>query len=249
MEAVLVMPAVFIGLFGALVVLLAVSARAAARKEAQRLAQISAVCDRRGWTFDPARWPVHRSFPQFDLFTTGDDRRGTNTIRGDFQAHGARLGLIMGDYTYETTSTDSKGNRTTTTHTAGYAIATLPPAWQTPTLDVRPENFLDRIGAALGFDDIDFESAQFSRAFHVKSPERRFAYDVIHPRMMEFLLRGARPRFTLSGGALLLHGVYRASPEQSEATADWLAAFFELWPAYLVQTLARPAGAAAQGDA
>lgn len=247
MEFVLGMPLVFIAFFGALLAVLIVGARAAKRKEAQRLAQIHALCARRAWTFEPSRWPVHKSFPQFGLFSTGDNRQGTNTIRGTFEAHGARLGLIIGDYSYQTTSTDSKGNRSTTTHHAGYAIATLPPRWVTPSLDVRPENFLDRIGAALGFDDIDFESAEFSRAFHVKSPERRFAYDVLHPRMMEFLLRGSRPRLTLSDGAVLLGATHRASPAQIEGTADWLAAFFELWPAYLVQAITQRADARAPG--
>lgn len=46
-----------------------------------------------------------------------------------------------------------------------------------------------------GVDDIDFESAQFSREFRVKSPDKKWAYDVLHQRTMEFLL--SNPRFSI----------------------------------------------------
>ncbi len=56
-------------------------------------------------------------------------------------------------------------------------------------LTIRPENLLDRVGEFLGLDDLDFESAAFSRRFHVSSADRKWAYAVIHPRMMEELMR------------------------------------------------------------
>jgi hypothetical protein len=39
-----------------------------------------------------------------------------------------------------------------------------------------------------GADDIDFELAEFNRRFFVKSPHRRWAFVLLHPRAMEFLL-------------------------------------------------------------
>ena len=44
-----------------------------------------------------------------------------------------------------------------------------------------------------GFNDIDFESAEFSRKFYVKAKDRRWAYDIIHQRMIEYLLEA--PKF------------------------------------------------------
>ena len=43
--------------------------------------------------------------------------------------------------------------------------------------------------AAFGWDDIDFESAEFSRKYFVKCEDKRWAYDVLHGRVMELLLR------------------------------------------------------------
>ena len=57
-----------------------------------------------------------------------------------------------------------------------------------PDLLIRPEGFFDKVAGAFGFDDIDFESEEFSRAFFVKSSDKRFAYDVLHPRMLELLM-------------------------------------------------------------
>jgi len=62
-------------------------------------------------------------------------------------------------------------------------------------LRIRSENIFDRVTEFFGLDDIDFESAEFSREFHVKSSDKRWAYDVLHQRTMEFLL--SMPRFSI----------------------------------------------------
>ena len=40
---------------------------------------------------------------------------------------------------------------------------------------VRPEHVFDRLASFLGFDDIDFESVEFSKRFMVKFADRKFA--------------------------------------------------------------------------
>ena len=39
-----------------------------------------------------------------------------------------------------------------------------------------------------GYQDIKFESAEFSKTFCVRSPDKKFAYDVCNAKMMEYLL-------------------------------------------------------------
>src|SRR5208283_3583865 len=56
-------------------------------------------------------------------------------------------------------------------------------------LNIRPENILDKFTEAIGFDPIQFESAEFSRKFHVRCEDKKFAYDIIHARMIEFLMQ------------------------------------------------------------
>ena len=120
----------------------------------------------------------------------------------------------MGDYHYQTTS--SNGKQTTTHHHYfSYCLIELPYA-SLPDLRIRREGIFDSLAGAFGFDDIDFESAEFSKRFHVKSSDKRFAYDVVHPAMMEFLLAeespdvGNRGRLVLPVGRAATRGRRRS---------------------------------------
>ena len=44
------------------------------------------------------------------------------------------------------------------------------------------------MGEFFGHDDINFESSEFSRRFHVSASDRKWAYDVITQRTMDYLL-------------------------------------------------------------
>jgi len=103
---------------------------------------------------------------------------------------------------------------------------------------IRPEGVWDKLAAAFGFDDIDFESAEFSRKFLVKAGDKRFAYDVLHPRMMEFLLAEAPPMIDIEDGDLCLSdGRKRWTPEQFEAQLAFARRFAEQLPRHLLQDL------------
>ncbi|MCK6439438.1 MAG: DUF3137 domain-containing protein [Planctomycetes bacterium] len=122
-------------------------------------------------------------FAFFDPLCQGDNRYAYNIIEGEVE----NLPFLMFDYHYETYSTDNKGRRQT--HHHHFTATIFETGLSFPTqIKIRPENFLDKLAAVVGFDDIDFESSEFSKAFHVKSKDRKLAYDVIHARMMEYLL-------------------------------------------------------------
>jgi hypothetical protein len=79
------------------------------------------------------------------------------------------------------TSTDSEGRTTTRTVTENHSEAVL--GFQLPVR--MPE--LTVAGRGLG-RGISFESEAFNDQFKVTSPSTKFAYDVIHPRQMEYLM-------------------------------------------------------------
>ena len=58
-----------------------------------------------------------------------------------------------------------------------------------------PENFIERVVGRLTNSDIELESEDFNRAFTVRCPDRKFASDVLHPRMMELLLQSPDAAF------------------------------------------------------
>ena len=128
-------------------------------------------------------------YPQFKCLKQGDDRYAYNVMEGRV---GQRT-VCAFDYHYETHSTDSKGHRTTHNHYFSAVIVETGLALK--PLVIRKEGFFDKVGEFLGFDDIDFESIEFSKGFYVKSPDRRWAFDVIQQSTMELLLES--PRFTL----------------------------------------------------
>jgi hypothetical protein len=95
------------------------------------------------------------------------------------------------DYRYVT---GQGKDRTTHTFSAIILGSSLP----LKPLHIRSENVLDKLTEFFGADDIDFESDQFSREFHVKSSDKKWAYDVLHQRTIEFLL--GQPKFSIEFG-------------------------------------------------
>jgi hypothetical protein len=142
----------------------------------------------------------------------------------------------MGDYHYQVTTHNDKGS-STRTYTFSYLIVRLP-YHGLPDLFIRREGIFDAVKRAFGFDDIDFESAEFSSRFYVQSSDKRFAYDVFHPRMMEFLMQVDPPPIQLASGTLLLHrGTQRWGPDDFRAHLTWAREFLGRWPDHVVASL------------
>ena len=170
-------------------------------------------------------------YPGFRKLHEGSNRYAHNIMEGDWSGRP----ITAFDYHYETESTDSKGNSQTNHH--HFSSVIIQNALPLKPLFIRPESFLDRIAEFVGFDDIDFESAEFSRRFYVKSEDRRWAYDVIHARTMQFLLD--MPQFTIEFDR---HHViaYRSSTfraDDFENAANLVNGILERFPDYLVKQL------------
>ncbi len=174
----------------AVVVLIFVNA-AAARKRREAMFAAAAI---RGWTFTPERPDLVQRWTEGAPFGTGDSRRARDVLSGvikdrEFEAF---------TYSYETSSTDSKGNRTTTTHRFAVVALALPAFL--PTLEVTPESVFHRALDAIGIgSDIDLESEDFNRAYRVSSKDPKFASDLLPPKVMERLLAGPRFGWRVAG--------------------------------------------------
>ena len=193
----------------------------------------------RSLRFEPAQdHSVEDRFGEFDCLQQGSNRYAENRMSGDYEGR-EFLGF---DYHYETTSTDSKGRRQT--HHHYFSAVILGSKVPLKPLLIRPEGFFDKVKEFFGLDDIDFESAEFSRKFFVKAQDRRWAYDVIHQRTMEFLL--ASPEFTIEFGAGRVMA-YRSSQFEAvefEQAAEAIRGILDRLPDYLVrqQMAAQPEG-------
>ena len=160
--------------------------------------------DELNWQFDADEdYAYDSEFSQFSIFCHGSSRYAYNTLRGGLRFGDEAWPARMGDYHYQTTSHNGK---TTTTHHHhfSYLLVELPYP-SLPDLRIRREGIFDALAGAFGFDDIDFESAEFSKRFHVKSADKKFAYDVCYPPMMEFLLASEPPAMEIDGGVCCLY--------------------------------------------
>ncbi len=183
--------------------------------------------------FSPARDGFHHRRYGHDLFRQGRRRTAWNTLSGVRTVAGKPVRVKMGDYRYTTGS-----GKNARTHKLSYAIFHLP--WVgTPDLLIRREHIGDKLKSGLGFDDINFESEEFSRRFWVKSSDRKYAYDVLHPRMMQLLLDGNERHVEIVRDAcLVLDGNRRWPPERFAGCVAWFDDFFGLWPEHLTSRLA-----------
>lgn len=219
------------------VALIAFGMYAAHQAALRRQAELAALASRLGFQFDPEKDPDHdERYSYFSSFARGHSRYAYNTLRGHVEVEGERWQVQMGDYHYKVTRQNGK-HTTTQTYRFSYAIIETPHLGA-PALFVRREGLFDKLGGFLGFDDIDFESAEFSDRFHVKSADKRFAYGVIHPRMMEFLLDGPSPTIDFQRAqCCLTTGSKVWTVAEFAATLEWTQRFFALWPKHLASVL------------
>lgn len=166
------------------------------------------------------------SHMQFRELSVGHSRKASNIMAGDF--HGNKL--TMFDYQYTTGSGKSKE-----THYLSFAV--LDTCMGFSEMMIREEGLLDGLASAIGFDDIDFESEEFSRKFYVRAEDKKFAYDVIHPRMMQFLLANIGWNVHMLGSSILVYNGRMLNAGEFLKAANFLKEFVGLFPDYLVQRL------------
>lgn len=222
------LPYILIPGFIALIIGLAIYAY---HQERKRIAALAATAARLGLSFSEEKdYSADEKFGAINTFCEGENRYSHNRMNGTYRGYA----VTVFDYHYETYSTDSKGNRQTHHHHFAFVILQLPQHF--PELRIYPENFLSKIGQALGFDDIDFESVEFSRAFTVRAKDKKFAYDICHVRMMEFLLRYPDTALEFDGALLAYSRAGSTKPEEVQERLDRVVQIRELMPDYVFDT-------------
>jgi hypothetical protein len=187
----------FVFIIGALLVIgLGIYSAIAARKRREELFELAA---RLGLDFSAERdYGLAERFDFLDKLAQGENRYAFNILSGRYRQND----VLVFDYHYETHSTDSKGNRQTDHHYFSFFILLLPITF--PELKITREGLFSKLARAFGYEDIDFESAEFSRRFCVRSKDRKFAYDVCNAQMMEYLLANSDLSVEIEGPALAL---------------------------------------------
>jgi hypothetical protein len=118
----------------------------------------------------------------FALFHRGDGRGIENVVWGSLNGQP----MQAFDYWYYTESTDSKGRRSRSYRRFSCALVEVTAAF--PPLELAREGLFTRLADHLGMEDIEFESPEFNRRYNVKAKNRRFAYELLDARMIEWLV-------------------------------------------------------------
>ncbi len=180
------------------------------RKALKRRRILATYAAARGWRFaaDQPLLGYRFTGPPFGV---GQSRRAYNAI---FGIHDGRE-LVSFDYEYATDVTHG-GRSQHQVHR--FTVLALRMGTYMPPLRVDPEGFLDRFVGRITGNDIDMESEDFNRAFTVSCPDRRFASDVLHPQMMEFLLHYRQLGWRFEQDSMLVVAQGQRDPAQIEAT-------------------------------
>jgi len=216
---------VFLIIIGiALVVALAIFSHL---REKKRREAFQALAQRLGMQYIRRDHSIAQHYRFVDKLRQGSNRYAFNVLKGHYEGYPVQAF----DYHYATHSTDSKGRRRTHDHYFSFFI--LEQQKRFPELRIYPEGVLSKLGQMIGFDDIDFESIEFSRAFCVRSRDRKFAYDICHTRMMEYLLQHRDLSVEIEGRCVALSLPRRLDVEGILGRLRQLVEIRNLFPDYL----------------
>lgn len=164
----------------------------------------------------------------FRALQQGSNRYAFNTMIGRW---GDRDFLGF-DFHYETYSYGKHGRQTHHHYFSAVILSSLVPL---KPMVIRPEGFFDKVAGFFGLEDINFESAEFSRRFHVWSSDRKWAFDVLHARAIQHMLD--TPMFVVEFGpqAVIASRSKRFTMADFEAATALVAGLLDGLPEYLLK--------------
>jgi hypothetical protein len=195
--------------------------------EKKRIEAMSALALRLGLQFSSGNdYHLADQYHFINGLALGDNRYAYNILHGDYQGQS----LTAFHYHYET-HTHTKNGRSTTHHYLSVMALKLPLSF--PELVIAPEGIFSKVAQALGYADIDFESHEFSNSFCVRSPNKKFAYDICNAQMIDFLLGNKQLRIEIEKNVLAFVFNECISPEKIEENIPKLIKVRSLFPEYL----------------
>lgn len=196
-------------------------------QQRKRVEGLFGLAQRLNLTFDPSEnYSFADEYSFLKKLAQGDNRYAYNVLSGKYNNYD----VLAFDYHYEVTTHDKNGSHTTHYR---FSVFLLQMPMVFPDLTIRHENFFLKIAEAFGYQDIKFESAEFSKTFCVRCPDKKFAYDVCNAKMIEFLLANRDLSVEIDNQVIALVFNSCLSPEQVELNLNRLVQIRSLMPDYL----------------
>lgn len=171
----------------------------------------------------------------FYPFDRGHSRRIDNLILGEWE------GKFCAAFEYSF----KEGSGKNTSHYAYTVCMFRLMEMVFPRVELRPENLFDRLGTAVGIRDIEMESEEFNRRYRISCEDRKFAFKLLDPRMMEYLMRIPPRHWQLRSNYMVVVSKTREAMETERILVD-MNGFLEAVPE-LVQAEIGSAPAPANG--
>jgi hypothetical protein len=183
----------------------------------KRVAELTSWAQANGWTY------TENAGEMVDRFVGAPFGRGFGRAAKHLLT--TRMGgrpVVAFEYSYKERRGSGKDQRTVTY--TFEVVATTTPAPR-PTLQVTAEHLGTRLLNAIGMDDLQLESEEFNRTFRISADDAKFAYDVLHPRTMEWMLSDSRARelpFRFERSDVLTWESGRLNPQRAAWAAGYL---------------------------
>lgn len=214
------MPGLMFVIFFMVIVAAIIYSFIAKHKRQQALAELSF---RLGLDYDPGKDRLMDNRLSFlNKLRNGSNRYAFNILNGKYRDHS----ISVFDYHYQINN-----GKNTSHYFFSFFVLELERFF--PELIITKEGIFSKIAQGLGFDDIDFESHEFSRKFCVRSKDKKFAYDVCNGKMINFLLRNTDLSIEIENNILSMYFNKRLNAEGIEYNLDRLIEIRKLLPDYL----------------
>jgi hypothetical protein len=206
-------------MFWAMIIAVALYVYLYYKREGKRAKAFQAWAKSRGFRYGRGEGAL-AGFSTAEPWGRGKHRTGAHVLRGEHRGEP----VLMFEYRY------MAGNENK--EVFNHQVVAVPLPGSVPLLDIAHEGgFSRRFG-----DDIDFENQAFNDRFKITSADRRFAYDIVHARTMEWMLHDQRAgmwQWRFEGPWLMTFEKRKLDPADALHRADFLLDVRAQAPAYL----------------
>jgi hypothetical protein len=102
-------------------------------------------------------------------------------------------------------------------------------------MDFRPLGVTDALDTFLGMHGIEFESAEFNKRYFVTCENQKFAFDLVHPELIEYLMSVPGIRLQLGGPFIMASKEGFFESKELRDIKQMLERFVEIIPDYVKQ--------------
>lgn len=194
----------------------------------KKVAAFTALASERGWRYTERDRSLVNRF-EGTPFGDGHGRDARHVLTGTLRDRP----LLAFEYSYKETHGSGDDRRTETYH---YTVVSIGLPAPKPTLQVSREGLGRKLLGLVGVRDLQLESEDFNKTFHIRTENDKFAYDVLHPRMMEWMLTDPRAQsmpFRFEGGDLMTWQERKFDPSTVDTYANYLCDVADQVPSFV----------------